>query len=159
MAEYQIQQSPLLRTSKSVFAGGVEGEWTPALTFLTPGDVSVSYSVQKGLFRKFGREVTADFAIATSAFTHTTASGSLRITGLPYVSDSNGLLTPGTLYFRGITKANYTQYAPIVEQDETFVLIGASGSGQTNSVVFETDVPTGGTVVLRGRAHYFTTTT
>src|SRR5688572_16415632 len=84
-----------------------EGTWTPVVTFATPGDLNVAYTVQQGLYTKIGRKVTLQLAIVTSAFTHTTAAGSLQITGVLFAS-SNGTYA-GAMYFQGITKANYTQ--------------------------------------------------
>lgn len=61
-----------------------EGTWTPALTASTPGDLSVAYSTQLGTYTKVGKFITLTFAITTTSFTHTTASGYLRISGVPF---------------------------------------------------------------------------
>jgi len=61
-----------------------EGYWTPAITAATPGDLNVGYTAQQGWYTKKGREVTLSLRILCSSFTHTTASGSLEITGLPF---------------------------------------------------------------------------
>ena len=68
-----------------------EGGWTPVVTFDTPGDLNVVYSTQTGSYTKKGREVTVTGEIVTSTFTHTTASGSLRITGIP-IAESTGFI-------------------------------------------------------------------
>lgn len=68
------------------------GTWTPTLTFDTPGDLSVAYSVQVGDYRRCGDVVSAAFRVALTTWTHTTASGSLRIGGFPFsfLSPSGG---------------------------------------------------------------------
>lgn len=62
-----------------------EGTWTPTLTFDTPGDLSVVYSFNTGSYTKIGRQVSLFFSIAATTFTFTTANGSLRIGGCPFV--------------------------------------------------------------------------
>ncbi len=130
-----------------------EGTWTPVLTFATPGDLSVSYALQVGQYTKIGRLVTVTFQILTSAFTHTTASGNARITGLPFTC-SAAALWPGALYFGGITMANYTQFVAMGIQSTTRLEIYASGQGQSASSVASGQMPTGGTVALYGTVTY-----
>lgn len=127
-----------------------EGTWTPVLTFTTPGDLSVAYGTQEGTYTKKGREVTVHFVIITSTFTHTTASGSLRITGLPFTAGTGVTGWAGSCQVQGITKAGYTQFTPEASSSGTFITVRGSGSGQTLSSVAATDMPTAGTVVLRG---------
>lgn len=134
-----------------------EGTWTPALTFATPGNLSIAYSAAVGTYTKKGREVTAAFAITTSSFTHTSASGSLRITGLPFTAMTlTGAAWTSVLTWAGITKANYTAMSAQVSSAENLMNVSASGSGQALSAVTAADMPTGGTVVLRGMITYFT---
>src|SRR3990172_6973053 len=84
-----------------------EGTWTPVLTFATPGNLSVVYTTQTGRYQKIGRVVNAYFTMSTSTFTHTTASGSLNITGLPFTSiTSSSIRLCGSLLWQGITKAS-----------------------------------------------------
>ncbi len=66
-----------------------EGTWTPVLTYETPGTLAVTYVRQLGIYTKIGRMVHFQLAIQLSAFTKGTASGVLRITGLPFTSTSN----------------------------------------------------------------------
>ncbi|MPZ55017.1 MAG: DUF2793 domain-containing protein [Rhizobiales bacterium] len=127
------------------------GSWTPALTFATPGDLSVVYSTQTASYVKIGSLVWVRFAVACSTFTHSTASGALRITGLPYASDGSGR---GAIEFQGITKAGYTQIAARVLGGQTYVDFRASGSGQTSASVSFSDVPSDGTVDIRGSVQY-----
>ena len=125
-----------------------EGTWTPVLTFATPGDLSVTYSSQAGYYTKIGRFVHAYFVIVTSSFTHTTASSYLTISGFPLTIVTG--VGRGSLEFRGITKANYTNFVVQPGLTSTSFGVAASASAQNNSQVVAADMPTGGTVYLYG---------
>jgi hypothetical protein len=128
---------------------GDEGTWTPVLTFATPGDVAVTYTTQAGTFTKKGREVTLAFNIVTAAFTFTTASGNLLITGAPFANSAAGARF-GSLSWGGITKATYTQVNARVGLSTATINFQASGSGVAASPISATDTPTGGSMVLNG---------
>jgi len=128
-----------------------KGTWTPVLTFATPGNLSVVYSVQYGAYTKIGNLVMLHFNIATSTFTHTTASGNAQITGLPFTSldtagQSHYIGSP--MHFGGITKASYTQFAPLLPENSATLLLSATGSGVAAAAVQAADMPTGGTVEI-----------
>lgn len=129
-----------------------EGLWTPVLTFATPGNLAVSYSAQEGEFTRLGDLVMARFRLVTSSFTHTTASGDLRLTGLPFTN--GGLGGRGALAWQGITKANTSEIAAIVSGATNFIAFQTSASGQPLSIVGAADMPTGGSVILVGGAAY-----
>jgi len=135
-----------------------EGTWVPTITFDTPGDLSVVYTTQFGIYRKIGTLIHVAFNIATSTFTHTTAAGNLHIS-LPFQPATTPAINQrtGTLYFQGITKVNYTQFVVSFENlAGPFAIVDASGSAQALSVVTAADMPTGGTVELRGGGTYAT---
>lgn len=129
-----------------------EGDWTPVLTFATPGDLNVVYSVQSGKYTKIGRVAVCQFRITTSTFTHTTASGNLQITGLPFSQlNATGADASGPLEgWSGITKASYTAMAASVVTNTNIITVTGCGSGQTAATLTKNDTPTGGTVLLRG---------
>ena len=127
------------------------GTGTPVLTFSTPGDLSVTYATQSIRYTRIGNRVTCDVRVETSAFTHTTASGDLRITGLPFTVAA---YTSGSMSFNGITKTNYTQYTPSPQLSTTYLAVSASGSGQSLANVQAADTPTGGTVILNMQINY-----
>ena len=132
-----------------------EGTWTPAVTFATPGDLSVAYTTQSGWYTKVGNVVCVWWNLLTSSFTHTTASGSLQLSGLPFAAAANsGSFNFGTLSWQGITKASYTQVAPRLVNSAQALDFIASGSAQAVSTVAFGDVPTAGTVLLRGQLTY-----
>lgn len=126
-----------------------EVSWTPVLTFATAGDLSVSYSVQAGRAIKVGKQVSLMGSITTSAFTHTTASGALTITGQPFTADTiAGMEWIAAFSFQGITKAGYSQFAPRIQSAGTTITVVASNTGSARAAVDAADMPTGGTVVL-----------
>lgn len=133
-----------------------EGTWTPVLTFATPGNLSTAYSTQFGAYTKIGRLVIAQFRLNLSTFTHTTASGNLQITGLPFAQNNTaGFDASGALEaWQGITKANYTQMSPALAAGAQLLTITACGQGQNSATIAFGDTPTGGAVILRGFIAY-----
>ena len=127
--------------------------WTPTITFNTPGDLSVSYTTQTGTYTKVGRQVIATIYIATSTFTHSTASGALVIGGFPHTISANTLHI-STLTFQGITKANYTQFSIRPSGASTTANVSCSGSAQAFALLAAADMPTGGNVILQGTVIY-----
>lgn len=128
-----------------------EGTWTPVLTCSTPGDLTVAYSTRTGLYTKIGRLVTVYANVVTSTFTHSTASGPIRFTGLPFNVTQRGV---GSMAFEGITKANYTNLTPVPVVATTHLDIFASGSAQSTSTVKITEMPTAGNVAIQFTVTY-----
>jgi hypothetical protein len=118
-----------------------EGTWTPVLTFATAGDLSVAYSVQAADYSKVGRLVVVSLSITTSTFTHTTASGNLRITGLPFTVGGS-FNHYGAMLMTGITKASYTNFVLQAVNGQTYLQVQASASAQTASAVGTADAAT-----------------
>lgn len=132
-----------------------EGTWTPTLTINTVGDLAITYSAQTGYYTRIGRLVRVSFDIQTSAFTHTTSSGVWRVAGLPFLSNSNTAYWAGALTgFQGITKANYTQFGMQTSTGSAQLLFQASGSGQGWDYLNAADLPSGGSLLLRGSFEY-----
>jgi len=135
------------------YGKNASGTWTPDITFATPGDLAKTLTVT-GVYQRVGRLCTATFQIDSSAFTHTTAAGAFRITGLPFAAatspDATGILGA----FRGITKASYTQFNLRTVNAQTYLQIYASGSGQVPANLVATDMPSGGTTALYGQITY-----
>jgi hypothetical protein len=126
--------------------------WTPVLTFATPGTLSVAYSTQSGSYTRTFNEIDATFYIDTSSFTLGTASGNLRITGLPYTAV--GTIAVGSMLYSGVTKAGYHNMVPQILSGEAYITPVASGSGVATAAVTASDTPSGGTVILRGHIRY-----
>lgn len=133
-----------------------EGTWTPVITFATAGDLSVVYGTQAGAYRKIGDLVVVQMALSTTTFTHTTASGNLRITGLPFTADNDtgSQGARGTWLWQGITKSNYTEVLPHVTGNQTYCEARGAGSGQSFSAIDTGDMPTSGTVSFYGTILY-----
>jgi hypothetical protein len=128
--------------------------WTPVASFATAGDSSFTPSIQVGDATKIGREVLASFRYVGTV-THTTASGNLQITGLPFTPATDANFTwDGTCVFGGITKAGYTHVCTTLVSASATIVLTASGSAVAASVVVAADVPTGGTLVVRGTLRY-----
>lgn len=133
-----------------------EGTFTPAITFATPGNLSVGYSTALGAYTKIGRMVMIALAVVTSGFTHTTASGDLSITGLPFTTPAttNLFWGNGLSLWQGITRASYTFIGWRLAASTTTLSLIAAGSAQTAVIVGASDMPTGGSVALQGSFVY-----
>lgn len=132
-----------------------EGDWTPGISFATPGDLSVAYSTQFGSYTRVGNRVILSFQLITSTYTYTTASGNLRLTGIPFTSaTTTGSFNTGNLIYQGITKVGYTQICPTLGANATFMNLQCSGSGVAVASVATTDIPSGSAVILRGTMTY-----
>ena len=132
-----------------------ESTWTPDIGFTSNGDLSVAYSTQVGHYTKIGRIVILTFSIQTTTFTHGTATGDLKIIGLPFTSiTATGYIANGTLQWQGITKATHTQVNAYVASNSAIVSFRASGSGTSVAAIGVSDMPTGGTVILNGTITY-----
>lgn len=146
-------------TTANVYINGeASGTWTPTISFATPGDLTVAYSVRVGTWSKVGGVVTAWFEIATSTFTHTTASGNLIISGLPYTSVASRQTSGAIGAYGGITSAGYDHMGTLMIGSSTTFNIYKSGSGVATGPVTAAVMPTGGTVVLYGQVSYRTAT-
>lgn len=108
-----------------------EGTWTPALTFATAGDFAATYSVQLGSYTRVGRMVTVIGAITTSSFSYTTASGVLRLTGLPFTSAASPSINyPGTVTISNMLfSAGYTQINIRIGTSSVLPTILQTGTG------------------------------
>lgn len=71
-----------------------------AFTFATPGDLAATYTTRNVSFMRIGRRVTVRGHLVLNPFTHTTASGSAQITGMPYAAAGDA---PGVLTLNGCT--------------------------------------------------------
>ncbi len=132
-----------------------EGIWTPTLTFATPGDLSVTYVNQFGRYTKLGNVVQLSFNIRTDTFTHTTASGNLRITGLPFTSiNVAGLFHASSCVYEGITSAGRPHINPTLFENSTFLIVDSSGSAISLSRIDAPEVPSGGIVIFRCSISY-----
>lgn len=131
----------------------LSGTWNPSLSFVVPGDLSVVYSERIGRYTKIGKLVTIDYSIITSTFTHTTSSGAAFISALPFAAAAIGY-GMGNVAWQGITKANYTDICTQIGPSGSTVEFIISGSAQNTTNVIASDMPSAGTVLLRGSLTY-----
>lgn len=130
------------------------GIWTPAITFATPGNLSVSYAAQVGLFSRVGKRMTLDFNVLTNVYTQTTSAGALELTGIPQpVATITGYQVATCIEFAGISKAGYTAVAVNASSGNSFLTFDGTGMSGASGIV-AADVPSGGTIALRGQITY-----
>jgi hypothetical protein len=65
----------------------ITNTWTPVISCVTPGTLSIGYASQTGKYTKIGNTVFANFKVTLNAFTAGTASGAVTI-GLPVSSST-----------------------------------------------------------------------
>ena len=125
--------------------GITEGTWTPVITFATPGNLNVVYSNQQGRYIKIGKQVTVSCMLITTTFTHTTASGELRVTGLPFASvTAANFQWTSPMEFAGLTVgAGYTVINPNLQDNVSYVRFVTTGSGMARAVLATGSAPSG----------------
>jgi len=130
-------------------------DWTPQLTFTTPGNLVVGYSIRIGTYTRKGNEVQAWYSLTASTFTHSSAAASMEVRGLPFVARNYTNNIPvGSVSWGGINKANYTQVVPYLLVNTTTMRFRASGMAQAAADVDAADVSTGSVVTLFGSIKY-----
>lgn len=118
-----------------------EGTWTPAITFATPGDVAVTYTLQVGTYVKIGNLVRVNCNILTATFTHTTAAGDFQITGLPFTSQNlaSSVAIGGTGINGFTVPAGFTSFMARIAPNGSIVTLLRSGSASANTTFLFTD--------------------
>lgn len=86
-----------------------EGTWTPVITYETPGTLSVGYNSQNGTYTKIGNTVILSFGIRLNSFTKGTASGYLRVSGLPFSTSFDSPIGTVGLYNSSFTTQPISQ--------------------------------------------------
>ena len=129
-----------------------EGDWTPSFTFGTAGNLTIVYSSQVGRYTKIGRTVHVEMTMATTTFTHTTASGNATINGLPFTIGGTDATTL-TGACGGYVNATYPilgmQFFPTVSS--IFLVKGGPGAGAAATYL---DFPTAGNLYITFQATY-----
>jgi hypothetical protein len=128
--------------------------WTPALTFVTPGDLSVAYSNQTGRVLKLGPLVVFRFVLICTP-TYTTASGDMRITGLPYTSSGNASFAPGGLVWNPAWPAGATSACFTVLINSSNIVVQIIGSGNVGGNIGAANIPSGTSLNLQGTGVIF----
>lgn len=127
-----------------------------AITFATPGNLSVAYSSQKGSYEKIGRQVRISFNIVTSTFTYTTAAGLVNITGLPFIcADDAPDLYTGALVHGNVASALHL--AAQLQNNSAVILIIGSANAVAPTNLNVSHFPTATNFTLRGQIVFRTT--
>lgn len=110
------------------------GTFTPVLTCVTPGDLSVSYSVQSGGYTKIGDTLVSTVRLVCTP-TFTTASGQLRITGMPFTAAG----VPGYVTLGNVEKLAFTRAQPFVQSAaaQTFLSFRSGDPTGVNNIALE----------------------
>ncbi|MEK9895756.1 MAG: hypothetical protein VW518_04930, partial [Burkholderiaceae bacterium] len=114
-----------------------EGTWTPTLYYQTAGTSSFTFSNRTGTYTKIGRLVTVVFQIALSAFSKGTASGELRISGLPFSAASTPAHNVGAVMGYGTPWTAGT--APLVSQSADYIRLLVTVSNGTWGMASDPD--------------------
>lgn len=108
------------------------GGWTAGATFETAGDLEVTYTNQSGTWTKVGDLVFVQVELVFTPV-HTTASGALRITGLPFVIKSGSRMHSGLVLHNisaGVTwPSGITSLSVRAPAGQTYLEIRGMGSG------------------------------
>lgn len=135
---------------------GTSGTWTPVLAYATPGTSSWAASVQVGRYRLYGKLCFFDFFI-TAVPTNGTASGNLQIQGFPFTSVNVANASHEfPIAMTGFTKAGSFTLVGRVSVNSTAALIDVSTTAAAITSIAVADIPTGGTVTIKGTGFYET---
>jgi hypothetical protein len=131
------------------------GTFTPTVTSSTPGDLSVSYTTQVGNYQRVGKWVQIEINLNFTP-TYTTATGAVRIGGLPLAAVASA--NPSDFVLTDITAFNWpasrTQLVPVANSGQSYITIQALGSGVSPSELAITDKASGSGAILRIRGRY-----
>lgn len=132
---------------------GNEGVWTPAASFAVAGTSEFSSVSAAGWYQETRNFIYLGFSYSATV-THTDASGILKLTGFPYAGATNAArIHTGPLNnWAGITNAvaGYTQYSVRVTNATAYMEVICAGDAKSLKQIAAADIPTGGTLVLRG---------
>ena len=100
-----------------------EGTWTPTVVGGTSAGTAPTYDTQAGFYTKIGNLVTV--GITLNLATLGTGTGDVRISGLPFASNSDGSYrASGGLFFFNVTKAN-AQVVAYMSNNVSYFTIGS----------------------------------
>lgn len=140
-----------VKMAGSVFPTGL---WTPVFTFVNPGDAVISHGVQSGHFVRIDNFVILSFNVS-AFFTHSTASGGLRVGGVPFFHAADGNdQSGGSVVWQGLVISPWTQVNAGINVGMAFLHFLASGSGLNIASITASNVISGGTVRIAGNVLY-----
>lgn len=132
-----------------------EGTFNATITFATPGNLSVSYANQLCTYTRRGNRVEVGVNLVFTP-TFTTASGALRIAGMPFTiandQDTAGMIRDITSQFTW--PASRTQLVVYPNSATSYLTIQAIGSGQNPSDIAASNMTSGAAHTLRLSVSY-----
>jgi hypothetical protein len=135
----------------------VSGTWTPGLSSTSPGDLAPNISSSSGTYSQFGNQVTIDFTM-TLAPTFTTATGNMRVTGLPLAAGSHGFnyaINAGYPCGPLTLPTNNYAFSFSLAGGNTFLAVISQGRGVTSGpLAINQALTSGGTITLSGNGTY-----
>lgn len=133
-----------------------EGLFTPTFTFQTPGDLSVVYTIQDGVYTRFGNAILIRFGCDFTP-TFTTSTGTARFGGLPFIVLNPFTMAGAIQSFTPsiIWPASTTMVAPVASANQSYYLLRAfaSAAGNTNFTV--SNFTSGAITSVYFTGHYF----
>jgi hypothetical protein len=140
--DFSITSHPAGMTSE-LLADYEEGTFTPEYTPTAGAFTSVTYLVQVGKYTKIGNAVNFTIAIRTDAITVGTASGSIRISGLPFTSSSTPNYQAATIGFSNAFVLNNPSAGIVEASATTLNLTYRATANGASSFLNVTDLATG----------------
>ena len=128
--------------------------FTPTFTFATPGDLSVSYASQVGLYERIGNVVTYQ-VILTCTPTFTTASGAIRIGGLPITVLAGGYQIYNNIVNDAALVYTGTSIYAFPNSGQTYITISQTKTATGESSLTTTALVTGVAITLKIFGSYF----
>ncbi len=126
--------------------------FTPTVSFETPGDLSVAYTVQNGRYWKVGGVVNFQLSLSFTP-THTTASGDFLILGLPIQPNNltTGYQVTATNSGSGLTypAGRTTLTGRVMPGSPNTIKLVASGSNVGITFITSSEMATGGTYIVQ----------
>jgi hypothetical protein len=133
------------------------GTWTPVITFATPGDLAVVYGNQTGAYHRIGKLILINYYLTTTTFTHTTASGDMRITGIPFAAKDDNMVYSGAVSLAGWNWAEPQNLASILDGGAEYFRFFYSQDGPGATGALAASVwPTATNLTIQGSLIYVT---
>ena len=114
-----------------------EGTWTPVWAPSTGSFTSLSYNVQLGKYVKIGNLVTVWVHTTITSVNTSGASGSLRLTGLPYAVGSGTVGDGGSFninYYSGMNNMGDRVMTGYAAYGNSFIVITKVGGGSATGI-------------------------
>lgn len=124
--------------------------FTPTATFATVGDLTISYAIQTGEYYRYGNIYFISYIIRFTP-TYTTASGALRLGGLPVSGGNYNWVLPVNISTQGVTfnTAGTQVFATV---PSTYFQLNSQGTATASSTLTTTNFLSGTqyTIIISG---------